>query len=109
MPILNAFLICLAPIASDGDTLRCANTDARIRVWGIQAPETGTAGAVASRANLAAKASGGLVCETKGATYNRISAVCYNGYGVDIGRAQIQGGYAKEWCSFSRNYYKTCA
>lgn len=105
--ILNAFLICLAPIMSDGDTLRCANTEARVRVFGIRSEDKTEADARAKAAGQEI-AKGGLTCEIRGTTFNRVSAICYNGYGVDLGGALIQAKLVTEWCSFSKNRYGTC-
>lgn len=101
-------LICLAPTAIDGDTLRCGLTETRIRIFGIQAPETGTATSPASKASLQALSNGGLLCEARGASYSRVVALCRNFRGEDIGRKQIEGGFAAEWCAYSRGYYGRC-
>lgn len=103
-----ALLICLTPVVYDGDTVRCSNSKTSIRLFGIQAPEIGTAGALDSRVWLHGKVSGGLVCEPRGTNYSRVVAICFNAAGEDVGAAQISAGHAKEWCSYSSNYYKTC-
>lgn len=99
--IAAALLICLAPAQVDGDTIRCGPGPARIRLFGIQAPERGEPGYAESGANLARHISGGLVCTTVGASYNRIVAQCFNAAGQDVGRMQLDGGFAVEWCSYS--------
>lgn len=106
--ITAALLICLAPVAYDGDTVKCGNTRTSIRVFGIQAPEKGQAGDPASTANLQAEVQGGLICEPNGTSYSRVVALCTNAQGVDIGLGQLGGGFAVEWCAYSKNYYRTC-
>lgn len=108
MSITAALLICFAPVAYDGDTIRCGASKTTVRVFGIEAPEIGTSGSLDSRVNVQALSDGGVWCEPRGTNYSRIVAICYNSKGVDIGRAQLQGGFAKEWCAYSRNYYGTC-
>lgn len=107
MSILNGFLLCLAPIVTDGDTLRCANTPARVRLFGVRSVDGSELDKWAAAA-LELSSAGGLVCQFKGASYNRIVAVCFNGYGVDVGKALIEGKMATEWCQYSKNYYGTC-
>lgn len=106
--IVSAVLICLSPVALDGDTLRCGSGPATVRIFGVQAPERSTAGWIESMANLNKESMGGLLCEPRGTNYNRIVALCRNFRGVDIGKAQLDGGFAVEWCSYSRNFYATC-
>jgi endonuclease YncB( thermonuclease family) len=36
---MSALLLCLAPVALDGDTIRCANVGPALRMTGIDAPE----------------------------------------------------------------------
>lgn len=106
--ISAAILICLAPIATDGDTLKCGLSATRVRLYGVNAPETGTAGASEAKAALQAAIVGGLMCEPKGTSYTRIVAVCRNSAGVDVGKLLLGAGRVTEWCSYSRNYYNTC-
>ena len=103
-----ALLLCLAPVATDGDTLRCGASGASVRIFGIQAPERGQAGWVESMNNLALRSVGGVVCEPRGTNFSRIVGLCRNARGEDVGKAQLDGSFAKEWGSYSRNYYKTC-
>jgi len=107
--ITAAILICLAPVAYDGDTLRCGNSPARVRLFGIEAPEIGITGAIRARNASQAEATGGLICEPRGTNYTRVVAICRNAAGVDIGKALLDKGLVKEWCAYSRNYYGTCA
>ena len=106
--ITAAILICLAPVAYDGDTLRCSITKTSVRLFGVQAPEIGTAGALDSRVALQAKVNGGVICEPRGTNYSRIVAICFNHKGEDVGRKLLIAGHVKEWCSYSRNFYGSC-
>lgn len=115
--ILAAILLCLAPVAIDGDTVRCGFglSPTRVRIWAALAPETGQLGAVEAKAALQRRVDGGIVCEPRGASYNRTVAICSNGAGVDVARALITiDKTVVEGCSFSRSrvwplgYYGTC-
>lgn len=104
-----ALLICLAPTAIDGDTLRCGVSDHRIRLFGVDTPERGQRGystATKSLQSLIAETT--LICRRKGLSYGRIVATCRNRKGLDLGREQLRRGHAKEVCSYSRNLYGTC-
>ncbi len=106
--ITAAILICLAPVPSDGDTMACNRSTTRVRLFGVNAPETGTAGAVEARAALQAVSAGGLICEPRGTSYTRIVATCTNAAGEDIGRLLLNTGHVVEVCAYSRNVYGTC-
>ncbi len=106
--ITAAILICLAPTASDGDTARCGLSPTTVRLFGLNANETGTVGAFEAKVAMQAELNGGVMCEPKGASYNRIVAVCYNFRGEDIGRKLLAAGHVKESCTHSRNYYGSC-
>ncbi len=108
MTITAAILICLAPLGSDGDTFSCGLSRTSIRLFGINANETGTVGAYEAKVALQAELNGGVMCEPKGASYNRIVAVCFNYRGEDVGRKLLNAGHVKEVCSYSRNAYGTC-
>lgn len=107
--ITAAIFLCLAPTAIDGDTLRCGITDTRVRVFGIQAPETGASGAAASKVHLQGLVNGGLICAVRGTSYNRVVGVCSNWNRQDIGLEQIKAGHAVEWCRYSKNEYGNCS
>lgn len=112
--ITAAILICLAPIASDGDTFVCGLSRTSVRLFGLNANETGTVGAFEAKQALAVDIAGGVTCEPRGASYNRIVAICSNYRGEDIGRKLLAAGHVKEVCSFSvsraypNGYYGTC-
>ncbi len=108
MSITAAVLICLAPTASDGDTARCGLSPTTVRLFGVDANETGTVGAYEAKVALQAELNGGVMCEPKGASYNRIVAVCFNHRGEDVGRKLLNAGHVKEVCTYSKNLYGTC-
>jgi hypothetical protein len=112
-----ALLMCLAPIATDGDTVRCGAGQGwtRVRIWGVQAPETGQPGAEAAKVALQARVAGGIVCEPRGASYSRVVGLCYDGTGRDVGMELLQVDHVvTEWCSYTKSklfpngYYGTC-
>jgi len=106
--ITAAILICLAPTASDGDTFRCGLSPTTVRLFGLNAPETRTAGAFEAKVALQNALNGGVICEPKGTSYSRIVAICSNLTGQDIGPKLLAAGHVKEVCTFSKNYYSTC-
>jgi endonuclease YncB( thermonuclease family) len=106
--ITLALLVCLAPTAIDGDTLKCSD-GTRIRIFGVNAPEVGQPGADVATANLARIIVGGLACEIRGASYSRLVGRCENAAREDISADQLKGGFAVEWCVYSKGYYGTCA
>jgi len=106
--ITAAILICLAPVAYDGDTVRCGTSPARVRLYGVQAPEIGQPGATGAKAALQVAAAGGLICDPRGTNYSRIVALCRNAAGVDVAQQLLTAGHVTEWCAYSRNYYRTC-
>ncbi len=108
MSITAAVLICLAPVPSDGDTVRCGLSPTTVRLFGVNANETGTVGAYEAKVALQAELNGGVMCEPKGASYSRIVAVCFNYRGEDVGRKLLNAGHVKEVCMYSRNAYGTC-
>lgn len=108
MSITAAVLICLAPTASDGDSLRCHTSPTRIRLYAVNAPETGQPGASEAKAALQAAVVGGLLCEPRGASYNRVVAICRNAAGQDVGQAMLTARHVVETCAYSRNFYGTC-
>ena len=104
-----ALLICLSPTAIDGDTLRCGDTAARVRLYGVSSAERDEPGGTKATAALAALIRGGLICEVKGGSFSRTVAICYNSANVDIGKDQLNSKQAAEDCLYSRNYYGTCS
>lgn len=104
--------LCLAAVAIDGDTLRCANIEAangRVRLARIDAPELRRAGGPEAKAALAALITGPVHCTLVDADpritgdqtqdrYGRIVARCAI-KGRDLGRAMVVAANAKKWPS----------
>jgi len=107
-----SLFLCLAAVAIDGDTLRCANlrdeANGRVRIARIAAPETGEAGGAEAKAALAAMIAGRDVrCELVDANprtaafeardpFGRPVARCEAG-GVDLGARLVEQGLAGRW------------
>lgn len=106
--MIGLIFFCLAPVVHDGDTFRCEQNGARVRIFGVNAPEVGTPGAYQSTQALIAEVRGGVRCQKKGKSYNRVVARCWNSSGKDISEIQLRGGYAVEWCRYSKGLYRTC-
>lgn len=113
----GAIFLCLALHVVDGDTIRCG--DERIRLFGIDAPDTDCHGRRYCRqdrkAALAAKEALERLteahetrCERLGYDrYRRTVARCYVA-GKDLGCELIRQGQAVEVKHFSRGYYGDC-
>jgi len=94
----------------DGDTFYMSDQDFRIRVWGLDAPETGNAGGSAATAAMSRLVSSqSLTCKKRDIDkYGRIVGQCSLPDGRDITAAMIASGTAREYCYFSGNHYQTC-
>ena len=94
----------------DGDTFWISSQDVRIRVWGLDAPETRDPGGPAATAEMSRLVSGQtLHCRQRDIDrYGRIVGQCFLPDGRDITAAMIASGTAREFCRFSRNHYGTC-
>ena len=94
----------------DGDTFWISGQDVRIRVWGLDAPETGDPGGAAATAAMTRLVSDQvLTCHQRDIDrFGRIVGQCFLPDGRDITREMIRSGTATEFCRFSRNYYGTC-
>lgn len=105
---------CLAAIALDGDTLRCAPDSAgveiRVRLAGIDAPELpghcrrgricAPGDPYAAREALQRIAAGKtLTCTATGKTWNRIAAWCEQG-GAPLSCAMLATGQVIRWESY---------
>jgi endonuclease YncB( thermonuclease family) len=108
-----AMMICLAPSATDGDTLKCANQPARIRLFAVES-EDKTELDASNKVELTRLSTGGVVCEVKAGSYHRVVAQCFNAWGQDLGKALLDAKRVHEWCSYSTSraypngYYGTC-
>jgi micrococcal nuclease len=94
----------------DGDTFRIGSATERIRVWGLDAPETDQPGGSEATAALAAVISGQqLTCRQRDIDrYGRIVGQCFLADGRDITAVMIATGTAREFCRYSGNHYRTC-
>jgi endonuclease YncB( thermonuclease family) len=94
----------------DGDTFWIATQNTRIRVWGLDAPETNDPRGAAATAQLTRLiADQTLSCRQRDIDrYGRIVGQCFLPDGRDITAAMIASGTATEYCRFSGNYYRTC-
>ena len=118
---LAAALTCFSPTVHDGDTIRCDG--ARVRIWGIDAPEldrsprcrTGGAWACDPAAmRYAIPARDRMIELTHGRTvtceqmdvdrYRRIVARCTAG-GLDVGQVLVREGLARDYTRYSRGRY----
>lgn len=94
----------------DGDTFHLTSTSSSIRVWGLDAPETGQpdgARATAALTNLIAGKK--ITCRQRDVDrYGRIVGQCFLPDGRDIAAQMISAGVAQEYCYFSGGYYGTC-
>lgn len=109
--MISVVFLCLAPVAIDGDTLRCANVPeahGRVRLARIDAPERGQKGSAEATAALAAMiAQGPVRCSPVDADprkagyqqtdpFGRIVARCRVGR-ADLGAALKRQGHAAVW------------
>lgn len=94
----------------DGDTFWISSAEVRIRVWGLDAPETDQPGGSAATAALSRLISGQtLSCRQRDIDrYGRIVGQCFLPGGRDITAAMIASGTAREFCRYSENHYRTC-
>ena len=94
----------------DGDSLVIKGVRRDVRLWGIDAPEKGEAGADRARDAMSGLVRGKRVRVEPIAIddYNRIVARVYLRGNQDVGRHMIERGHAREYCRFSKNYYGTC-
>jgi endonuclease YncB( thermonuclease family) len=94
----------------DGDTFWISSADVRIRVWGLDAPETDQPGGSAATAALTRLISGQrLNCRQRDIDrYGRIVGQCFLADERDITAVMIASGTAEEFCRYSGNHYRTC-
>lgn len=94
----------------DGDTLRISPTDARLRLWGVDAPEKGERGAEAARNALERMTKGKRITfiEIDRDRYGRTVARVFLPDGQEVNRLMIESGTATEFCRYSRGFYGAC-
>lgn len=111
-PAQPASFPCRVVSIHDGDTLRCAD-GTRIRLHAVAAREIdGTcspghpcpsASAEAARDTLRRLAANDTItCVSTGESYDRVTAICRNGGGVEINCAMVRSGTAVVWDRFNR-------
>ena len=95
----------------DGDTLKISAAQKRIRVWGIDAPEKGEKGAQEATEALKRLTLGKtvkVIIMDHDTRYDRIVGRIELKDGRDVSRVMIEGGYAVEFCRYSKGYYGHC-
>lgn len=106
-----ALAICLAAgvHVHDGDGLDRGPD--RIRLWGIDAPELGAPGGIASRDHLRGLVSGKVIaCDMQYRDrHGRPVAICYLPDGTDLACAMVAAGHAADWPRYSMGKYARCA
>lgn len=106
--IFAAVLLCLSPVAIDGDTVRCGADKSGIRMFAYDSKDHMPSDAL-NKVKLQGLVNGGLVCELHGNSYYRTVGRCENAFGVDVSKEMIQHGTdTGEWCLYSKNYYGGC-
>lgn len=94
----------------DGDTLILRGRQQRLRLWGVDAPEKGEAGAKTATAALKRYAPKGRkvsYIQMDVDRYGRIVARVFYG-SKEINRQMIESGAASEYCRYSRGFYGHC-
>lgn len=91
----------------DGDTFILAGQKQKIRLWGVDAPESDQSGGNAATSFLLSIAHGQKVtCKQMDTDrYGRSVARCFLSDGREINRLMIESPYAKEYSRFSKGFY----
>jgi len=107
-PILAAAFLCVMPVQTDGDTLRCdQGRGERVRLWGVDSPEAHHPGGHAATRALSQIITGKtLTCEKRGVSFNRTVARCFTPDGRDVAAEMVRAGHAVDWPAFSGGYYQ---
>lgn len=103
---------CEVAYVNDGDTFRCED-GTRVRLHAVAARESDEtcspghpcpqASADSATATLRALVSGQrLSCEKTGASYNRITAICWTPSELEVNCAMVRSGTTVVWDRFSR-------
>lgn len=93
----------------DGDTYQIEGHGPRIRLWGVDTPERGTALGDAAYAFVKDRLTGKqLTCRRKAVDrYQRTVARC-DLEGQDLGVLILEAGHGQEMCRFTRGALGTC-
>jgi endonuclease YncB( thermonuclease family) len=93
------------PSVTDGDTIRIGST--RIRLQGVDAPESNVAAGQQSKIAMTRIVAGHLVtCRPDGTrSHDRVVAICHLEDGTDIGAEIIREGWALDCPHFSGGRY----
>lgn len=93
----------------DGDTLILKNRT-KLRLWGVDAPETGEQGAYQATSYLKDLVDQKRIIFTKIDIdkYGRTVARIYLKDGRDVNRLMIESRHATEYCKYSKNYFGNC-
>ena len=94
----------------DGDTIRTANENTKVRLWGVDAPEIGEPGAEAAKDVLIDLVHGELVSFIVMDTdrYGRLVGRVFLDDGREVNRLLIEKGVAQEYCRYSKGFYRNC-
>ena len=94
----------------DGDTVVLEGADARLRLWGVDAPEKDEKGYLAARNALYRMVQGKRITfiELDRDKYGRIVGRVFLKNGREVNRMMIESGTAREYCRFSKGFYGTC-
>lgn len=92
----------------DGDTFILKGNRQRIRLWGVDAPESDHRGGNASTSYLNALTHGqNVICKQIDVDrYGRSVARCFLPDGREINRLMIDSPHAKEYRRFSKGFYE---
>lgn len=110
--LLAAAVACSSPYVVDGDTLQCG--PARVRLYGVQAPELAHFGrraepfAAEATRRLQALTRGPVTCREAGNSrdrYGRMVARCSGPGTPDLGRRLVREGWATDWSRYSGGEY----
>jgi endonuclease YncB( thermonuclease family) len=95
---------------TDGDTFRLVGVERAIRIWGLDAPERNEIGGSRATETMRHLVEGQMVtCEVVDFDrYGRIVGHCFLPDGTDVAGEMIRLGVAREYCRYSRGYYRTC-
>ena len=91
----------------DGDTFILSGYRQRIRLWGVDAPESNQSGGQAATNHLHKLAHGQkVICRQMDVDrYGRSVARCFLANGREINRMMVESPYAKEYIRFTRGFY----